>query len=287
MDEDEELEYDPTVYDCLHAWSLEWPCLSFDVVRDELGEDRAHFPHTAFMVAGTQAQSAEQNALAVMRLTRLKKTRRSERKNPAGDPSDSDLSESDSSDDEAGGGGAGDGPLLRVRKIAHHGAVNRVRCMPQRSAIVATWSDAGVVQVWDTAKQLGELMSAVDDDGDERNGGGGAAARVAPRFAFTGHADEGYAVDWSPVAEGRLVTGDNQGVIHVTEPRESGWAAGSAATARRGGTAARRWRTRSGRPPSETCSRPAAATGASACGTRGRTPARPLCPCRRTSRTST
>ena len=41
MDEDEELEYDPTVYDCLHAWSLEWPCLSFDVVRDELGEDRA------------------------------------------------------------------------------------------------------------------------------------------------------------------------------------------------------------------------------------------------------
>ena len=235
MDEDEELEYDPTVYDCLHAWSLEWPCLSFDVVRDELGEDRAHFPHTAFMVAGTQAQSAEQNALAVMRLTRLKKTRRSERKNPAGDPSDSDLSESDSSDDEAGGGGAGDGPLLRVRKIAHHGAVNRVRCMPQRSAIVATWSDAGVVQVWDTAKQLGELMSAVDDDVDVRNGGGGAAARVAPRFAFTGHADEGYAVDWSPVAEGRLVTGDNQGVIHVTEPRESGWAAGSAATARRGG----------------------------------------------------
>ena len=104
MDEDEEEKYDPTVYDCLHAWSLEWPCLSFDVVRDELGEDRAHFRHTAFMVAGTQAQSAEQNALAVMRLTRLKKTRRSERKNPAGDPSDdSDLSESDSSDDEAGG----------------------------------------------------------------------------------------------------------------------------------------------------------------------------------------
>ena len=180
MDEDEELEYDPTVYDCLHAWSLEWPCLSFDVVRDELGEDRAHFPHTAFMVAGTQAQSAEQNALAVMRLTRLKKTRRSERKNPAGDPSDSDLSESDSSDDEAGGGGAGDGPRCGCGR-SRTTAVNRVRCMPQRSAIVATWSDAGVVQVWDTAKQLGELMSAVDDDGDERNGdkSNGAAARRA------------------------------------------------------------------------------------------------------------
>ena len=230
MDEDEELEYDPTVYDCLHAWSLEWPCLSFDVVRDELGEDRTHFPHSMFMVAGTQALSAEQNALAVMRLTRLKKTRRKE-KDPAGDPDDSDASESDSSDDEGGVGGlAGDGPLLRVRKIAHHGAVNRVRCMPQRSSIVATWSDAGVVQVWDTAKQLRELMSTVDDAGVEKR----AAARVAPQFAFTGHADEGYAIDWSPVVEGRLVSGDNQGVIHVVEPREGGWSA-DASAGRRGG----------------------------------------------------
>ena len=233
MDEDEELEYDPTVYDCLHAWSLEWPCLSFDVVRDELVEDRAHFPHSMFMVAGTQALSAEQNALAVMRLTRLKKTRRKE-KDPAGDPDDSDASESDSSDDEGVGGLAGDGPLLRVRKIAHHGAVNRVRCMPQRSSIVATWSDAGVVQVWDTAKQLGELMSAVDDAGGDRRDEKRAAARVAPRFAFTGHADEGYAIDWSPVTEGRLVTGDNQGVIHVAEPREGGWSA-DASAGRRGG----------------------------------------------------
>jgi ribosome assembly protein RRB1 len=236
MDEDEELEYDPTVYDCLHAWSLEWPCLSFDVVRDELGEDRTHFPHSMFMVAGTQAVSAEQNALAVMRLTRLKKTRRKE-KDPAGDPDDSDASESDSSDDE--GGALGDGPLLRVRKIAHHGAVNRVRCMPQRSSIVATWSDAGVVQVWDTAKQLGELMSAVDDDAGDGSVGKSlekknVAARVAPKFAFTGHGDEGYAIDWSPVVEGRLVSGDNQGVIHVAEPRESGWAA-DASGARRGG----------------------------------------------------
>jgi hypothetical protein len=27
MDEDEELQFDPTAYDCLHALSLEWPCL--------------------------------------------------------------------------------------------------------------------------------------------------------------------------------------------------------------------------------------------------------------------
>ena len=72
--------------------------------------------------------------------------------------------------------------------------------MPQRSAIVAIWSDAGVVQVWDTAKQLGELMSAVDDSGEPDDFRQVVVMRgmgVAPVVvAFTGHADEGYAVDW-------------------------------------------------------------------------------------------
>lgn len=27
IDEDEELQFDPTAYDCLHCLSLEWPCL--------------------------------------------------------------------------------------------------------------------------------------------------------------------------------------------------------------------------------------------------------------------
>ena len=89
MDEDEELEYDPSVYDCLHAWQLDWPCLSFDVVRDELGDDRTHFPHSMFMVAGTQAAQPTQNSLTVMRLTRLKKTRRKDRGADADEDEDS------------------------------------------------------------------------------------------------------------------------------------------------------------------------------------------------------
>ena len=234
MDADEELEYDPTVYDCLHAWSLEWPCLSFDVMRDELGENRQNFPHSMFMVAGTQAERAEQNTLSVMRLTRLKKTRRKE-KESNNDPDDSEASESESSDDDDDGPmgkPGGDGPLLQVRKIAHHGAVNRVRCMPQRSSICATWSDSGTVQIWDTSKQLNDLMSMVDDaeeEGHKNNSNAKGlhqqAQRVAPRFAFTGHKDEGYALDWSPTVNGRLLTGDNNGVVHLFEPKQGGtWA---------------------------------------------------------------
>jgi hypothetical protein len=55
--EGEELSYDPTAYDCLHKFSLEWPCLSFDFVKDDLGGPRSTFPHTVFMVAGTQVST--------------------------------------------------------------------------------------------------------------------------------------------------------------------------------------------------------------------------------------
>jgi ribosome assembly protein RRB1 len=63
LGEDEELDYDPTAYDCLHKFALEWPCLSFDIVRDDLGGPRSTFPHTVFMLAGTQVRTEQQRRL--------------------------------------------------------------------------------------------------------------------------------------------------------------------------------------------------------------------------------
>jgi hypothetical protein len=38
--EGEELEYDPSAYIMYHSMRTEWPCLSFDVIRDTLGDNR-------------------------------------------------------------------------------------------------------------------------------------------------------------------------------------------------------------------------------------------------------
>jgi hypothetical protein len=54
MEDGEELQFDPTAYDCLHAFHLGWPCLSFDVMRDSQGVLRTDFPHSLFCVSGTQ-----------------------------------------------------------------------------------------------------------------------------------------------------------------------------------------------------------------------------------------
>lgn len=104
MGEDEELDYDPTAYDCLHRFNLEWPCLSFDLVRDSLGAPRAAFPHTVFMVAGTQAAQARQNHIAVLKLASLGQGRHGKRdgKRRRGGE-DGESSEDDSGSESEGG----------------------------------------------------------------------------------------------------------------------------------------------------------------------------------------
>lgn len=59
--DDEELICDESAYVMLHQAHTGAPCLSFDVIQDNLGEIRESFPMTAYIVAGTQAAKAHVN----------------------------------------------------------------------------------------------------------------------------------------------------------------------------------------------------------------------------------
>ena len=181
MQEGEALDYDPTAYDCLHQFTLDWPCLryaacffnvtllqsfhstsiedqcatllmrsahvhmqlqltcvlrcSFDILSDDLGGPRSKFPHTMYIAAGTQAQYANQNHVALMRLSEINQGRHGSK---ARDDDADDMSDSDDEDAP---------PQIHTNRIAHHGGVNRLRCMPQQPAVVASWGDTGLVQV--------------------------------------------------------------------------------------------------------------------------------------------
>lgn len=40
LQEGETLEYDSSAYLMYHSFQLDWPCLSFDIIKDNLGIDR-------------------------------------------------------------------------------------------------------------------------------------------------------------------------------------------------------------------------------------------------------
>ena len=70
----EHLEHDPSAYTMYHSLSTEWPCLSFDIIRDNLGDARQRFPHTMFMVCGSQADRSSNNKVTILKMSDLHKT---------------------------------------------------------------------------------------------------------------------------------------------------------------------------------------------------------------------
>ena len=73
MNDDEQLDYDSTAYLMFHRLRVEWPCLSFDVIPDNLDPLRYSFPHSMYLAAGTQAARADQNKLLIMKLSEMHK----------------------------------------------------------------------------------------------------------------------------------------------------------------------------------------------------------------------
>jgi len=105
-------------------------------------------------------------------------------------------------------------PVIVTRSWKHPGCVNRIRAMPQKPHIVATWSERGLVHVWDGSEHLKLLDSA-------------QSFRPAGKelFQCNKHMTEGFAMAWNGLSEGRLVTGDCKNKIFVWDPKEGGtWA---------------------------------------------------------------
>lgn len=61
IDEHEELVCNESAYVMLHQAHTGAPCLSFDIIHDDLGDSRETFPLTGYIVAGTQAARTHVN----------------------------------------------------------------------------------------------------------------------------------------------------------------------------------------------------------------------------------
>ncbi|XP_053700186.1 glutamate-rich WD repeat-containing protein 1 [Synchiropus splendidus] len=205
----EELEMDRSAYRMYHECQTGAPCLSFDIIKDGDGEKREQYPLSMLLCAGTQAETAMANRLLVMRMYNLHGT---EQDNEEEESSDEESDEEDEDADKK--------PQMELAMMPHYGGINRVR-VTQRGdqSLAAVWSEKGQVEIFDLRPQLEAVHSSV-----------AMAAffslkqqkEAVALFSFSGHMTEGFAIDWSPVVPGRLVSGDCNKNIHVWEPQEGG-----------------------------------------------------------------
>jgi len=231
LGKDEILEPDDSVYTMRHTMNVNWPCLSFDVLRDNLGDERQRYPATAYIVGGTQADAAKNNELIVYKMSSLHKTQtdngmpiklieavmNSGRYTADSDGDDDD--DDDSLDEDA---------VLEYKSIPHFGGVNRIRAQPLPAGSplppvsqpyhVATWAETGKVHIWNVRP----LIEALEVPGYVYN----RAQVPTPLFTVNSHGRaEGFAMDWASSGSNslRLLTGDIRAKIYLTTSSPSGF----------------------------------------------------------------
>jgi ribosome assembly protein RRB1 len=224
------LEMDETAYKMHHSLTPEWPSLSFSIIRDNLGDNRTRFPHTVIAAVGSQAERADQNKITIMKLSDLSRTGPKNKTTKdledemmgAEYDAESDPEEEHDDDEDDDEDDVDMEPVLEHYSLQHHGGVNRLRSMPQHPEIIASWSDTGVVNLFDISGVL-QNLERPSTTGASSTGKINQATKIrkAPFFVYQGHEIEGYAMDWSKVTPGLFATGDCHGFIHIWQPAGS------------------------------------------------------------------
>lgn len=208
LDVGQSLSPDSSAYQMLHTFTTTWPCLSFAIIPDSLGESRKSYPATLYAVAGTQAHNGKprDNQILVMKLSGLSRTEREE------EDSDDNSDEDESPE-----------PILETKSIPLGSTTNRVRVhqIPSSNSskptttLTATMLENAEVLIHDITPHL----TSFDTPGYILT-----PSHSKPIHNLHMHKSEGYALAWSPLnLQGKLLTGDDDGKIFVTTCTDGKW----------------------------------------------------------------
>lgn len=205
---DEVLEADPSVYEMLHNVNLPWPCLTLDILPDQLGSERRNYPATVYVATATQASKKKDNELLVLKLSQLSKTL-------VKDDNEDDDNDEDEDDDSYDAD-----PIMESETLALRDTTNRLRVSPHAATtgeyFTATSSENGEVYIYDLSPQF----KAFDSPGFTI-----PKTAKKPIYTVKTHGNvEGYGLDWSPLINtGSLLSGDCSGRVFLTNRTSSNW----------------------------------------------------------------
>jgi len=162
-----DLEPSPQAFDILHEFSLPWPALSLDFLRQQDTDsyvDRKDEGLNLFMVAGSSGLTNIDHALYVMKLSQLHRTYKDD---------------SDDSDDEP------EDPKLEHNVVCTYEPINRVAVCPQFDQLTAIMTPSGL-QVLNIKEHLDSLVN------------GSVAPALSGNYStYAYRGAEGFGLEWT------------------------------------------------------------------------------------------
>ena len=209
LDEGYELDVDLSAYDIYLPFMLEWPCLSFDILSDSLGDERVKDPFSFSFIAGTQADYSTKNSLISCTVSSIYK-RKKDQKSKKEEVTANNISEDESSDD----GSDEEEDEARSPRMVHHNTsvaagCNRIKSFDssrgddRSQKLVACCMDNGTVEVYALEK-----VNATNKQPSY-------LPTQAPIGKVSGHKTEGYSLSWSSYYP-KLLSGDCGGCIYLS-----------------------------------------------------------------------
>jgi histone-binding protein RBBP4 len=186
------------LYDMLYGRALEWPTLTTQWLPDKTAVEGTNMS-THRMILGTHTSGQAQNYVQICHVD-------------IPDPNTPDLSELNEERGEVGGYGNAKKPFdfRVVQRINHPGEVNKARYQPQNPDIIASLCVDGKVLIFDRTKH------PLQPKGDA----------IKSEAELVGHDKEGFALGWSPLKEGHLVTGNEDTTVRTWDLK-SGFSKGN------------------------------------------------------------
>ena len=188
-----------------HRATTEWPCLSIDflaesqdsskiMLRDfRVPTNNIKYPLDVYVVGGSQAETANQNSIYVMKFTDLGLTKYDD---------DEDLNQS-FEDIE---------PKLYYQKISTSAGTNRLKTL-NHSPIVGLLNENAQLQIIDIRQDFEILKNKGPKDSLESKG----SFNIIKQFLLS---DEGFGLDFSPLDLAKLACGTNNGEINIFQPTD-------------------------------------------------------------------
>jgi histone-binding protein RBBP4 len=179
----------PFLYDVVVTHELEWPSLTVQWFPDKVSQPGKPYSLQRLLLGtNTSGQDDEYLMIASVQLP-----------NEDAEIDARKHADGEADEEEVGGFGHGGAKITISQKINVEAEVNRARYMPQNPDVLACHTAMPDILIFDRTRHPSEPKNR----------------QCSPQLRLKGHSKEGFGLAWSPLVEGRLVSGASDFIVNL------------------------------------------------------------------------